>query len=296
LIARAERESSMASWRTPAFRAIAADGADPPPIAVAQLKASGLVEPQGWVALATPVHLVAGMSTVLLPADGLLELEPFEADTLTTEFNREFGGGAARLLRGLGSKIFCVFDERLAAQTTTPDEALGRDVWAFQPRGDGSQQLRRFAAEIEMWLFDHALNAARRARGAPAISALWLWGGGAGDAPLPRIEGWAAGDDALFASFDRRTRYPAERPPKSGVVVLTAWPGTAAWHDAERDWVRPALEDLKTGQLSAIELSAGGISFRLSARALRRFWRKSRPWWQSFGIDAVPEEESLVER
>jgi hypothetical protein len=237
------------------------------------------------------------MSNVVLPADGILEIDASEADTLAAEFNRSFAGGGVRLVRGPGSGLFCVFDARLSADTTPPDEVLGGDIGSHQPRGEGSARLRRLGSEIEMWLFDHAVNAARRARGAPVISALWLWGGGAGDAPLPPVAGWAAGDDALFSAFDGRSVYPrAAGSVTSGVVVLDAWPGTAAWHDAERRWFDPALEDLKAGHLSRIEISASGTSFGLSARALRRFWRRSEPWWRSFGLDAVAEEDSRLGR
>ena len=297
LLARADGPSSTASWRTAAFRAITADHTDPPPIAVAQLRAAGDGARHGWVAVATPVHLVAGMSSVHLPPDGVLEIEASEADTLAAEFNRSFGGGGSRLARGLGSGLLCVFDERLAADTTPPDEASGGDVWAHQPRGAGSAKLRRLATEIEMWLFGHALNAARRARGLPVISALWFWGGGALDVPLPRVAGWTGGDDALFSAWDRRTQYPAGAGgpdrSKSGVVVVAAWPGSTAWEEAEQRWMRPAVEDLQAGHLTRLEISAAGRSFSLSAHGLRRFWRRRQPWWQSFDVVPAPEASRL---
>jgi hypothetical protein len=290
LIARAARRSGVTSWRTEAFRAIAADEPEtPPPIAVAQWRASVGTETPGWVALATPVHLIAGMSNVHLPIDGILEIDCAEADTLAADFNRSFGGGGTRLERGLGSALLCGFDAPIAAETTPPAEALGGDVWAHQPRGGGSAELRRLATEIEMWLFDHAVNAARRARGAPVISALWLWGGGAGNTPLPRVTGWTAGDDALFSAFNPQSHYPAAAADRSGVVVLPAWPGTSAWAENEQRWLNPALADLGAGRLSRIEISAAASSFSVSARGLRRFWRRSEPWWKSFGVAAAAE-------
>jgi hypothetical protein len=297
LIARADARSSVVSWRSEAFRAVASGSADPPPIAAAQLRASGNAESYPWVAMATPVHLVAGMSNVLLPADGILTIDVLEADTLAADFNRSFAGGGARLVRGVGNVLLCVFDAPVVADTTPPDHALGEDVWAHQPRGSGSAGLRRLSSEIEMWLFDHAVNAARRARGVPVISALWLWGGGAGDSPLPRIAGWTAGDDALFAAFDPLSQYPGGGAGRSGssragVVVLDAWPGTAIWQQSEQRWLNPALDDLKAGRLTRIELSAASTSFSVSARGLRRFWRRSRAWWEAFGLDAIPEEDA----
>jgi hypothetical protein len=303
LIARADQTPIAATWRAAAFGAIARGGAETPPIGVAQLRASGDAGVYGWVAVATPVRLVAGMSSVHLPADGILDIDASEADQLAADFKRSFGGRGARLIRGPGSALLSVFDAPLEAQTTPPEEVLGKDVWAHQPRGQGSAELRRFASEIEMWLFDHPVNAARHARGLPVVSALWLWGGGAADASLPEVAGWTSGDDPLFSSFHPRPEYPpatnsgatesgAER---SGVVVLASWPGTTAWRESEQRWLCPALEDLKAGRLERIEISAAATSFRLTALGLRRFWRRSRPWWESFGLEASPREETCVD-
>jgi hypothetical protein len=298
LIARADEESRVSPWRSAAWRMMAPDAAEPPAIALAQLRASGHTESHEWLAMATPVHLVAGMSNVALPAEGILEIDALEADSLAAAFNRSFGGHGARLIRVARSGLVCALDTKLAAETTPPDEALGGDVYAHQPRGEGSAQLRRLSTEIEMWLFDHELNAARRSRALPVINALWLWGGGAGDAPLPRMAGWAAGDDVLFSTFDRRLRYPAASdlagdhsgPSRSGVIVVAAWPGSAEWEQIEPRWLGPAIEDLKARRLSRVDISAAGRSFRLSARGLRRFWRRSRPWWQAFDVAVASEQ------
>ncbi len=298
LIARADGRVRALPWRREAWRTIASADTEPPSIALAQLRAGGNRERHGWVAVATPVHLVAGMSDVALPSDGILVIDRLEADTLAAEFNLMFGDGGARLIRVLDHGLVCALDAPLEIETTSPEEALGSNVWAHQPRGKGSAQLKRLASEIEMWLFDHEVNAARRARGLPVISGLWFWGGGPGDAMLPMVAGWTAGEDALFAAFDRRTRYPLVRERSagecaaatSGVMVAADWPGSAAWEETEKQWLVPALEDLEAGRLSRIEISAAATAFQISARGLRRFWRRSGPWWRSFEIDAAPEE------
>ena len=140
--------------------------------------------------------------------------------------------------------------------------------------------------EIEMWLFGHDVNAARRTRSAPPISSLWLWGGGALDASLPSVEGWTAGSDPLFAAFPRESRYPIEPRghgrglARPGVVVIADVPGSPAWQRTEERFVAPALADLRSRRLGRIELSAGERTFRLSAGGLARFWRRRRPWWE----------------
>jgi hypothetical protein len=139
--------------------------------------------------------------------------------------------------------------------------------------------VRRLASEIEMWLFDHAVNRQRGELARPPISSLWLWGGGPGDAEAPAVRGWTAGDDPLFASFAPQSRYPGAS--SSGVVAVADWPGTPAWERAEELWLAPAVDDLKSGRLESIELSARRRCVRLRARTLRRFWRRARPWWET---------------
>jgi hypothetical protein len=195
-----------------------------------------------------------------------------------------------RLVRTGEALLLCQFDAPLEAATTDPGQLVGGDVFDSLPRGADAPRLRRLASEIEMWLFEHEVNARRCARAAPAISSLWLWGGGALDAPLPAVEGWTAGSDPLFAAFPRReSRYPLEAPAAAGrqalpgVVVIADFPGTPGWQSAERCFLAPALADLKSRRLRGIELSAGEQSFRVSARGLARFWRKPRPWWETLG-------------
>jgi hypothetical protein len=143
-------------------------------------------------------------------------------------------------------------------------------------------------SEIEMWLFAHAVNDGRRARRAPPISGLWLWGGGASAVSLPPVQGWAAGADPLFAAFAGPARIAGNCG--SGVAVITDWPGSAGWRQAERDWLAPAAGELRSGRLKRLHLSAGRRSFSVSARGLLRVWRRPRPWWESLGTRAADGE------
>jgi hypothetical protein len=143
--------------------------------------------------------------------------------------------------------------------------------------------LRSLSSEIEMWLFDHAVNRRRREAQRPDINALWLWGEGAADAELPTLSGWTGGDDPLFGSFAPTSCYPGSRYPgfaTSGVVTVADWPGSPLWHDVEERWLAPAVADLRAGRLASIELSVRRRCMQLNARALRRFWRRTRPWWE----------------
>jgi len=280
-LARADCAASVADWRAQAFRVIAAPTEQMPPIATAALRAGACHAHGAWVCIATPLHLLAGPSGVSMPPDGILNLDPADADALAADFNRVFSGAGMHLQRGLDSLLLCSFDAPLRVAAAAPEEVHG-DIWEFLPHGADAARARRLMSEIEMWLFEHAVNERRRARAAPAITGLWLWGGGAADLSLPAVHGWTAGADPLFAAFEVRAQYPPAAG--SGVVVLTDWPGTAAWREAERRWLAPAIADLRSGRLQRLDLSAGRRCFSVSARGRWRFWRRTRPWWESFGM------------
>ena len=231
------------------------------------------------VIVATPVHYLAEMSNVRLAGDGILSLRQSEADTLAAEFNRVWQGDGIRLLAGSRAGLFCITDQPLQVSTHDPQGVLGQHIELYLPSGEHAPRLRQLMSEIEMWLFEHGVNRARVAAGAPAINGLWLWGAGPALQSLPQVTGWAAGDDLLFNSF------AARRGPQhtgSGVVASAAEPGTDEWRAVESQWLDGSLADLRAGRIGRLYLSAGKRCFSLSRGGAHRFWRRGRPWWESF--------------
>lgn len=279
LLARSDSSTRVTDWRAAAFRVVAPAESMPAAAAVAQYAELGPVD-GAWVFMATPVHYVAATSSVQLPGDGMLRLEQGEAQILAADFNRLWDGAGARLMAGRCGALYCVFDEPLQAATQDPEAALGRNVWDFLPTGKDAPVLRRIMSEIEMWLFEHAVNRVRVARSAATVSGLWLWGGGATLPALPALRGWTAGRDVVFGAFPAQAQFP--RGAGAGVVVLDERPGAAEWRQAESRWLRPALAELRAGRIAQVDLSAGDRCHHLSARWSWRFWRRSRPWWESF--------------
>ena len=278
LLARADASRPVSDWRADAFRIIAPQ-AVLPAIAPAALRADGGAADAVWACLATPVHYVAEMTSVRLSEDGILSMKPAAAATLAADFNRVWNGSGVRLLAGKSSSLYCIFDQLLNVTTRDPQDVLDRHIDEYLPTGADAPRLRQLMSELEMWLFEHGENSARAAAGLPRISGLWLWGGGAPLASLPRVQGWAAGDDVYFSALSARRSETSD----NGVIVAAAAPGSDEWHDIESRWLKPAAAQLRAGRLSRLEISAGDRCFGLTARAIRRFWRRSKPWWESFG-------------
>jgi hypothetical protein len=278
LLARADSGATTADWRADAFQIIASPSIPMPGVAAAALFADqGMAEGRS-VLLATPVHYLAEIDNVRVPADGILSLHAAEADALAGDFNRVWHDAGIRLLRGRGAALYCVADEPLQAATHDPRSILDSHIENHLPAGPAGPRLRRLMSEIEMWLFEHAVNRRRSADGAPTLSGLWLWGCGPIVASLPPLSGWSAGSDPLFGALGLR----AKRGPDTGVAVISAEPGAAEWGEVESHWLEPSLKDLRAGRIGHLMLSAGERRFSISGPGSRRFWRPRRPWWEFF--------------
>ena len=282
LVARAGESARVADWRAEALRGIAGETASLPSVGAAVLHAASGAQPAdwAWVCIATPIHLRAGMSNVTLPQDGILAMAPGEAEALATDFNRVFGGADLQLSVSRSGELLYLSREPLQVATHDPEVVAGRDVFDFQPAGPAGPRLRRLMSEMEMWLFDHAVNRFRAAGAVPPITGLWLWGGGAAGEPGPSVRGWTAGRDPLFAAFGSETGFPREAGP--GVVVCGELPGSTEWPQVEERWLAPAASALRSGRIERLDLSAGRRRFSIPSGPRWRFWRRTRPWWESF--------------
>ena len=279
LLAGADGAAAVVDWRNDAFRLIAPQSQCMPSLGAAALYASCGAVAAAWAFLATPVHYIVEISNVRMAPHGILSLGLADAELLARDFNRVWHDAGLCLKAGTRGELFCLADRPMPAATRDPENALDRHIENFLPSGADSAGPRRLMSEIEMWLFDHTVNRNRIAAGAPAVNGLWLWGGGAPLTSMPPVTGWAAGSDPFFGSFANEMAPQEERP---GVIVLAAEPGTEAWGEAETRWLAPAVDGLRSGRLSRLELSAGNRSFSVSARWSRRFWRRRHPWWEFY--------------
>ncbi len=135
LLARADESTAVTDWRADAFRLIAPKMMSMPGVGAAGLCAEIGAVDAASVFLATPVHYVAEMSSVRLPADGILSLTRTEADALAADFNRVWNDAGFRLLAGQSARLYGLVDQTLEATTQDPEELLDQRIENQLPAG-----------------------------------------------------------------------------------------------------------------------------------------------------------------
>jgi hypothetical protein len=282
----ANGRQSIADWRTWLASELGYDAAAISPVA-------GFAGPRdAW--FATPVYLLAALTHVRLDARGLLTPDVAERADWCAAFARAFGPQYTLHDDGVHG-FFLTGLAPANVRTTDPARLLGADIGMDVPRGAEAGEMRRLAAEIEMWLHAEPLNAARTQRGARPVSALWLWGGGVTSPrepakPRPRDVAFV-GDDAFLAALARdagqalrgASRDAAElrenaTSPAHLVVVLAPMSGETRQSlvDVDRLWLGGARQLLERG--ATVEVVANDSVIRVSGRPSWRVWRRRVGW------------------
>jgi hypothetical protein len=128
--------------------------------------------------LATPMHLVAGLTSVHVDRRSILRLDADDQSRFAADFQSVFGDSGFEL-RPLDSGDFLVLGPQIPpAEMSEPARSMGASMADAQGAQLVDPTLRRLGTEIEMWLHDHPVNAARSRRGEWPVTGLWLWGGG----------------------------------------------------------------------------------------------------------------------
>jgi hypothetical protein len=281
--------------------AVAAPGA----VAAAALAAQPSAR-EGVAWLTSALHLTASLTTVHLDYAGLLYLDARTQGELASSFDAHFAERGYRL-EPMHSGGFLMWGPTPPApvETVDPARCLGSSVAGALPHGPGAATLRRLTGEVEMWLHEHAVNRARALERRPPISALWPWGGGAPLRPdaacAPARDISRAGvavfsDDPFVEGLCRANCVRCAPTPQilapvlsvaasRRIVTLEIFRALATGEAAtpadalvllDRQWIQPALDALRLGELSRISILANDRCVSLRARDRLKFWRRAR--------------------
>ena len=183
---RADREAlSTEEWLAREF------GCDDAPLAAGALSllADGSDDGAGpgtdlWIRI-DPVHLRVGRERLALVPGEAFAVSRAEAEALVESINRHFSAEMT---------VYPLHPKRWCARVVLPDaphadpplEIAGEDMSAMLAPGSRRGRWHALQNEIQMLLHDHPVNAAREARGEPAVNSVWCWGAG-------RLPGAASG-------------------------------------------------------------------------------------------------------
>lgn len=297
----ADRTESIGDWRTWLASELGYAPADIQPFA------SFAGPPGAW--FASPLHLLAALDHVRLPARGALTLDATQRGLWCEAFARTFG--PQYTLHDDGVRGFFLTGLAPAdVSTTDPARLLGADIASGLPRGAEAGELRRLMAEVEMWLHSEPLNDERVRRGSAPVSSLWLWGGGSAASNRPASRGGLGtatdvgftGADAFVAALARHAgktlcavprdapRYEAGSTAAHEILVLAPMSGEPRTTLAEVDrlWIGDARRRIERGVV--LDLVANDRVARISGHASWRFWRPRTSWAAALSRPAAHPE------
>lgn len=298
-------------WRAWLARSLGRDDlARAAPAAVASAASSRLPGSAAGVWIASPVHLIAGLTHLHLDHRGLLRLPAQDLARLAQDFTRTFGEEDFRL-EALESGPFLLHSSRTVSATARePSRALAHELEASLPNGPDAPILRRLGAELEMWLHSHPVNEERGRRGELSVSTLWPWGGGAalslpsdptsagsepggpstGTPPTltfgsdPCLVGLSRLTGLQLRSLPERLPDPTDWPHEQRAVLVAeitallhanpAWTLFEALAHLDRSFIMPAIEALRAGTVSSVLVIANDTRLQVGRRDRLRFWRR----------------------
>jgi len=296
LLARGRRTEAQAAsledWLGRAFGL----GEGPLPAGALSALAGGLEPGAGHWLRADPVHLRPDRDRVLLIPSAGFDIAAGEAQSLCEALSAHFADQFSLHAFAPDRWGLCA-RAAIELRARAPIEIAGCDIDAELPDKRWHAQLN----EIQMALYQHAVNTAREARGDPVVNGVWLWGAGA--LPAAAQGPWqsvSAADPAtlgLAKLAGMRHRAPGagaaawlDRAPEDGrhLVQLDVLRGAHALGDAqalaartlelEAQWFAPLLAALRAGRVGmlTVRVPDAGASFEIVRGDLRRFWRRPR--------------------
>lgn len=230
-----------------------------------------------------PAYLRADINGVRLLAHGdALALTDADCDALLPALKPLFGDAGFALDAPVPSRWYLrLAREAILPAFADPGDALGDDIFEHLDSSFEARRWRALSSEAQVVLHNHPWNEARAAQGKLPVNALWFWGGGV--LPDARVEtrsrhAMAYTDDptmrALAATACGVEPLPARHSGGSDDLLfdLTAT-RDLAW--LEREWLQPALDALRRGEIDMLELDGeDGRVFAVGRWHRLRFWRK----------------------
>ncbi len=284
---------SLEAWLCATF------GVSDQAIAAVTLRTDGMEPGAAYWLRADPVHLRIQRDQLILQPD--MRLDTGEAAQLCASLNAHFAGEGLRFFAPHPQRWYLQLDAAPGMTTHPLAQVAGRNVHAYLPQGPDALRWHGVFNEIQMLLFEHAVNQAREARGELSINSVWLWGGGCAAGQLARPFAKLCGDSDLAGAFAQAAGIPCESLPDDVTHcvegddggALIVWEGLRralqhgdlhAWRDGlqrfEQCCAAPLLNALYAGRIAQLTLDVLQIGasrrFMLTRGAAWKLWRRPK--------------------
>jgi len=231
-----------------------------------------------WLCRADPLHLrTAGGGLIAIPPSAT-ELTHEDTRVLIMKLNQCLDTSEYHLVAKTPNHWYLTGNKKLDLPAVPPASDLKGQFIDYSPfrvpRFAAAQQVR---TELEMCLFDLDWNRQREQSGKAPVNGIWLWGSGPGYQPAPASRRFAIyADDALITGCARAGEQSIQAvPEKLDIEMLsqdktTTDPlvfvdtvfqdvqNTSQWQQQikilDQDWLDPAWQALRSGQLSELTL------------------------------------------
>jgi hypothetical protein len=242
-----------------------------------------------------PAHLHFSRDRLLLADASGLAITRDEADILMAGINETFPD-IGRFEAPAPDRWYVALAEEPKPHFYPISDVNGRPVQLFMPEGDEVARWARLSNELEVWLYNHPVNAAREEAGQRTINGVWLWGAGPRDMPLRAPASHVQANQPFARGLARRAgidvqaadHYHEQAGAALAIVDSLQRPAlhmdSAAWLAAveqlDADWFAPLLAALKAKKIRTLRISAPGdkhfLHIEVSASGMWKFWRKPR--------------------
>ena len=266
-----------------------------PPVAALRAIADNLhpTADEYWLC-ADPVHLQPDLDHLLLFSGESFTPTPDQAEQLASELNQLFADDALEFIVGAPEHWYLRCPHAPDVSFTALAKVRGQNILPFMPAGKDAAKWRRYLNEIQMQMTASQVNQQRAGSGMAEINSVWCWGGGQlpqqGSSQFQRVYTRQAFTEGL----SRHLRVEVAAVPDSaaecrsaGKAGLIEFADTPEQDDPqamlrfllwlEQAYLLPLWADLKQGQLDELVIYFAGKRFYLPRKALRRWWRRSRP-------------------
>lgn len=254
--------------------------------------------------LLNPVHMHIARDHLILTDMRQLSMSEEESRALFVTA-QELIEEAGRTLHYCTPKTWLMRADAWAGlQTATPDAACGHNVDIWLPKGEAERHWRKLLNEVQMAWHIHPVNAAREARGAAAVNALWLWGAATLDSHDSRLQTncarlrffhdanetgpmaqllphspIATAGEALQRFTDKNATVIGLLDDLSGPALASDW---GVWLERmqtlEQNWFAPIQSALREGHLDRLSLTLSHShslrTFTCTRHSHRKFWKR----------------------